>query len=68
MKKIVAAEEEQSFKLVVERDSDTSAWYALLEYVPTILLAGVMIWLFTRQLSSSGGKSMKRRLQKLRRT
>ena len=58
MKKIVAAEEEQSFKLVVERDSDTSAWYALLEYVPTILLAGVMIWLFTRQLSSSGGKSM----------
>ena len=58
MKKIVAAEEEQSFKLVVERDSDTSAWYALLEYVPTILLAGVMIWLFRRQLSSSGGKSM----------
>ena len=58
MKKIVAAEEEQSFKLVVERDSDTSAWYALLEYVPTILLAGVMIWLFTRQLSSSGSKSM----------
>ena len=58
MKKIVAAEEEQNFKLVVERDSDTSAWYALLEYIPTILLAGVMIWLFTRQLGGSGGKSM----------
>lgn len=57
MKKIVAAEETQDFKLTVERDSDTSTWYALLEYIPMLLLAGAMIWLFTRQVGSSG-KSM----------
>ncbi len=57
MKKIVAAEEKQDFKLTVERDADTSAWFSLLEYVPILLLGGAMIWLFTRQLGS-GGKSI----------
>ena len=57
MKKIVAAEETQDFKLTVERDADTSAWFSLLEYVPILLLGGAMIWLFTRQLGS-GGKSI----------
>ena len=57
MKKIVAAEEAQDFKLTVERDADTSAWFSLLEYVPILLLGGAMIWLFTRQLGS-GGKSI----------
>ena len=57
MKKIVAAGETQDFKLTVERDADTSAWFSLLEYVPILLLGGAMIWLFTRQLGS-GGKSI----------
>ena len=57
MKKIVAAEETQDFKLTVERYADTSAWFSLLEYVPILLLGGAMIWLFTRQLGS-GGKSI----------
>ena len=57
MKKIVAAEEKQDFKLTVKRDADTSAWFSLLEYVPILLLGGAMIWLFTRQLGS-GGKSI----------
>ena len=57
MKKIVTAEEKQDFKLTVERDADTSAWFSLLEYVPILLLGGAMIWLFTRQLGS-GGKSI----------
>ena len=57
MKKILAAEEKQNFKLTVEKDSDTSSWYVVLEYVPMLLLAGAMLWLFTRQLGS-GGKSM----------
>ena len=57
MKKIVAAEETQDFKLTIERDADTSAWFSLLEYVPILLLGGAMIWLFTRQLGS-GGKSI----------
>ena len=57
MKLILDAESENGFKLTVEKDSDTSSWYIVLEYVPMILLAGAMIWLFTRQLGS-GGKSM----------
>ena len=57
MKLILDAESENGFKLTVEKDSDTSSWYVVLEYVPMLLLAGAMIWLFTRQLGSSG-KSM----------
>ena len=57
MKKILAAEEEKNFDLTIEKDSDTSGWYTVLEYIPMVLLAGTMIWLFTRQVSSSG-KSM----------
>ena len=57
MKKILAAEDEKKFDLTIEKDSDTSGWYTVLEYIPMLLLAGTMIWLFTRQVSSSG-KSM----------
>lgn len=57
MKKIVEAEETQNFKLTIEKDADTSGWFTILEYIPMILLAVVMVWLFTRQVSSSG-KSM----------
>ena len=58
MKKIVNAQNEQNFKLEIEKDPETSSWLnLLLEYVPIILLGGAMIWLFTRQLGSNG-KSM----------
>ena len=58
MKKIVTAEEEQDFKLEIEKDPETSSLLTIvIEYVPIILLGGAMIWLFTRQLGSNG-KSM----------
>ena len=58
MKKIITAEESQSFKLEIEKDPETSSIVLILvEYVPIILLGGAMIWLFTRQLGSNG-KSM----------
>ena len=55
MKKIVSAQDEQNFKLNVEKDPETASWLIMLmEYVPIILLGGAMIWLFTRQLGSNG--------------
>ena len=58
MKKIVAAEETNNFKLTIKKDPETSSWVlVLMEYVPIILLGGAMIWLFTRQIGN-GGKSM----------
>ena len=58
MKKIVSAQDEQNFKLEIDKDPETSSWLTIiLEYVPIILLGGAMIWLFTRQFGSNG-KSM----------
>ena len=58
MKKIVAAQSEQNFKLNIEKDPETSSILAILvDVVPIVLLGGAMIWLFTRQLGSNG-KSM----------
>ncbi len=58
LSKIVAAGDQNEFKLTVETDPETSSWLLILvEYVPILLLGGAMIWLFTRQLGSSG-KSM----------
>ncbi len=58
MKKIVAAQDEQKFKLEIEKDPETSSiLLIIMEYVPIILLGGAMLWLFTRQLGSNG-KSM----------
>ena len=37
MKLILDAESENGFKLTVEKDSDTSSWYVVLEYVPMCL-------------------------------
>ena len=55
MKKIINAQEQQSFKLNVEKDPETASWLLMLmEYVPIILLGGAMIWLFTRQIGSNG--------------
>ena len=53
MKKIVDAQNEQKFKLEVEKDPETASWLQIvIEYVPLILLGGAMLWLFTRQLGS----------------
>ena len=58
MKKIVAAEETQNFKLEIDKDPETSSLLLIaMEYIPIILLGGAMLWLFTRQLGSNG-KSM----------
>ena len=53
-----AKEKTGDFKLTVVNDPEASSWMAaIMELVPIILLAGVTIWLFTKQLGS-GGKSM----------
>ncbi len=58
MKKIITAQNEQNFKLEVEKDPETASWLQIvLEYVPLLLLGGAMLWLFTRQLGANG-KSM----------
>ena len=58
IKKIMTAEENQKFKLEIEKDPETSSiLMIIIEYVPIILLGGAMIWLFTRQIGSNG-KSM----------
>ena len=58
IKKIIAAQTEQNFKLKVEKDPETASWIQIvIEVVPLLLLGGAMIWLFTRQLGSNG-KSM----------
>ena len=58
IKKIIAAQTEQNFKLKVEKDPETASWIqVVIEVVPLLLLGGAMIWLFTRQLGSNG-KSM----------
>ena len=55
MKKVVDAQNEQKFKLEVEKDPETASWLQIvIEYVPLILLGGAMLWLFTRQLGSNG--------------
>ena len=55
MKKIVAAEAEQNFKLDVQKDPESSSLLkVLVEYGPLILLTGAMFWLFTRQMGSNG--------------
>ena len=55
---ILNAEESNTFKLEVVNDPEASSIFTILiEYAPMILLGGVIIWLFTRQIGS-GGKSM----------
>ena len=55
---ILNAEESNTFKLEVVNDPEASSIFTILiEYIPMILLGGVIIWLFTRQIGS-GGKSM----------
>ena len=55
---ILNAEESNTFKLEVVNDPEASSVFTILiEYIPMVLLGGVIIWLFTRQIGS-GGKSM----------
>lgn len=57
--KITAAKEGTSnFKLKINTDAEASSWLAVLvDVVPIVILAGVTIWIFTRQLGG-GSKSM----------
>ena len=53
-----AKEKTSDFKLTIVNDPEASSWMAaIMEFLPIILLAGVTIWVFTRQLGN-GGKSM----------
>ena len=57
--KITAAKEGTSnFELKINTDAEASYWLAVLvDVVPIVILAGVTIWIFTRQLGG-GSKSM----------
>ncbi len=57
--KIPAAKEGTSnFELKINTDAEASSWLAVLvDVVPIVILAGVTIWIFTRQLGG-GSKSM----------
>ena len=57
--KITAAKEGTSnFELKINTDAEASSWLAVLvDIVPITILAGVTLWIFTRQLGS-GNKSM----------
>jgi ATP-dependent metallopeptidase hflB len=57
--KITAAKEGTSnFELKINTDVEASSWLAVLvDVVPIVILAGVTIWIFTRQLGG-GSKSM----------
>ena len=57
--KITAAKEGTSnFELKINTDAEASSWLAVLvDVVPIVILAGVTIWVFTRQLGG-GSKSM----------
>ncbi len=57
--KITNAKENTSdFKLTIVNDPEASSWLSILvEIVPILILAGVTIWVFTRQIGG-GSKSM----------
>ena len=57
--KITAAKEGTSnFELKINTDAEASSWLAVLvDVVPIVILAGVTIWIFTRQLGG-GSKSI----------
>lgn len=57
--KITEAKEKTSdFQLTVKNDPEASSWLAVvIDVVPLLILGGITIWIFTRQLGS-GSKSM----------
>ena len=53
-----AKEKENNFKLTIINDPEASSWIMVIaNIVPYIILGGLVIWVFTKQLGS-GGKSM----------
>ena len=57
-KKPAAKEGTSNFELKINTDAEASSWLAVLvDVVPIVILAGVTIWIFTRQLGG-GSKSM----------
>ncbi len=49
---------ESNFDLTIETDPEASSWLAVLvDIVPIVVLAGITIWIFTRQLGN-GSKSI----------
>ena len=58
LNKIVSGEEIYKFALTIKNDPETSSSLIIItNYLPMIILAGAMFWLFTRQLGTNG-KSM----------
>lgn len=58
LNKIVSGEEIYKFALTIKNDPETSSWLIIItNYLPMIILAGAMFWLFTRQVGTNG-KSM----------
>ncbi len=56
MKKIIAASDEQEFKLNVNPDPAANAWLIMLiEYLPVVVIGVVVIWFFNKQMA--GNKS-----------
>ena len=53
-----AKETTSNFELTIENDPEASSWLAaIVEVIPILILAGVTIWIFTRQIGGSN-KSM----------
>ena len=53
-----AKETTSNFELTIENDPEASSWLAaIVEVIPILILAGVTIWIFTRQIGG-GNKSM----------
>jgi len=58
LSKIENAQDTMNFDLNINTDPEAASWISIVvNVVPIILLGGVMIWLFTRQLGN-GSKSM----------
>ena len=58
IKKITESQETNDFELTIQKDPEASEWLAILvDVVPLLLLAGVMVWLFTKQIGGNN-KSM----------
>jgi len=54
LSKITKAADNQKFELDVEKDPEASEWITVLvDIVPLAILAGMLFWLFTRQIGGS---------------
>ena len=53
LSKITKAADNQKFELDVAKDPEASEWITLVDIVPLAILAGMLFWLFTRQIGGS---------------